>query len=747
MGARQAERTDSMVGSTDAGHEGRSHRHDGEAGGSFRRILFVATGIAMLLSLASRLLGMAGASDALGIVAGFAGIACMLPEAIRDIAGRKFTMSLMTVTATVTGILVGEPMEAGMVIFLYEVGKMLEDWATDRASDALSEMENLMPSQAHVVMHDGEVINMPLSDLGQDTVVRVLVGERVPTDGTIVKGESEFDESHVSGESAPVPHGRTQHSDVVGGSLNVGSVIEMRVTALPEDSTVSRIANLTRQAKDGRIPHQGMLDAFAERYTPAIAVLSLLVALAIPSLMRLLGMDVAWLDWFRRGVALLVIGCPCSVVIGIPVAFVSGICSLARHGVVVRGADVMEVAGDTDLVMLDKTGTITTGRMSVDVVVLPEGEDPLEPVLTVMVLESASNHPVAQPLTAYAGTVLAGRSCDIAVGKMTEVPGRGMTGTVNGCRAYVGRIPDGSDQLGGDASGDMLAAAEEISVLGLTPVIVVTDGRARMLFGIGNEVRDGARQSVAAMHEATGNMPMMVTGDARPVSLAIAGAVGIPEGRVTSSASPAAKMEKVLSAQADGYHVLMVGDGINDAPALAHADVGMAVGSLKSDVSFGVADAIAMGNPLDAVNVLIATSRHVMGLARTSLVLALAAKAVATVLVMAGAMGMGLAVFADTGMTLVVSLIGLSVLRYRPDGQAGGERDDDGQDGMPFGHIDGLAIADGIGLGDGTDAEGDGEAEPAPDSGNAVADEPEGGRPDGQGDGQEGGQAGDQPDE
>lgn len=673
----------------ESGSDFPSHRHgDGDgpkAVAWLRPALFACSGATMALSLLSWLLGHAEHADALGMLAGALGIVLMLPEVMGDIRKRRFSMGTLTVVATISGILVGEPMEAGMVIFLYEVGERLEDWARARASDALSEMEALMPSKAHVVMHDGEVIDMPTSELEVGEVIRVLAGERVPVDGTIVRGSSEFDESHVTGESAPVAHGASGHPEVTGGSLNISGVIEMKVDVPASESTVSRIADMTRSAREGRVPRQSFLDAFAERYTPAIGVLALLVALGIPAAGTLLGVSPDWLGWARRGVALLVIGCPCSVVIGIPITFVAGIHALARRGIVIRGAEVMSGAAEVRRVMLDKTGTITTGRMSVELEAICDMGRRMEVMSVIHALESASHHPIAQTLVAYASSQTAGQQMDVAVWDVREIVGKGMAGMVDGHDAFVGKVmemapgtdapsADGNDAGDGeptpsDITQALAEVADEMSSNGLTPIMVSIDGHGVAVLGLGNEIRERARDSVSRMADLTGESPMMLTGDSLPVAQAIAGEIGVGPDCVMAGMSPEQKMEAVLSSQAEGKVTMMVGDGINDAPALAYADVGVAVGSSRADVSLGAADAVTMGNPLDAACVLIASSRRVIATARACLALALIAKVLTAALVMTGVMGMGLAVFADTGMTLIVSLVGLGVAKLDPDGR------------------------------------------------------------------------------
>lgn len=666
MKSRFNENASDDEGHSRVGEAHANHGHGGESHGLLSRgALLLCSGAAMVASLLLSLAGVPEVAEALGMVAGTLGVAYMLPEFLADVRRRRFSMSSLTVIATVAGIAVGEPIEAGMVIFLYEVGETLEDWARDRASDTLSEMEGMIPAKAHVVMHDGEVIDMPTEGIEAGETVRVLAGERVPTDGVVTKGTSEFDESHISGESVPVPHGESLHPEVVGGALNVGPVVETRVTAPSGASAVSRIADMTRKAREGRIPHQSMLDAFAERYTPVVGVAACVVAFAVPAAMSLIGVPVDWLEWVRRGVSLLVIGCPCSVVIGMPVTFVSGIHALARNGVVVSGGEVIGTAAGTQRIMLDKTGTITTGLMSVEMEVSRNGDLRNEALATALAVESSSNHPIAQAVVSYANSQMAGTQTDVAVWDVHEVPGMGMSGKVDGHEVTVGRVVRERTDQDDEVATSLAQVADEMASAGLTPIEVSIDGVPTMTLGIGNEVRDGAEEAIARMGSLTGESPTMLTGDSLPVARAIANEVGIGEDDVRAGMFPEQKMEAVLSSQVDGKVTMMVGDGINDAPALAHADVGVAVGDSKSDISFGMADAIAMGDPLDAACALISISRRIMATARLCLGLSVAAKAVAAVLVMTGTMGMGVAVMADTGMTLAVSLIGLGVSRVK----------------------------------------------------------------------------------
>ena len=671
---------DTTINPNDSDKSVKRLSHAGEG----TRLGVLLAGILLLVSMICQLGGQQQILATVGLLAGLTAVANVVPEALRDVLNGRLSASVLVVVAAVAGILGGDSMEAGLVAFLYEIGKMVGEWAIGKASDASGALKGLLSSKAHVVMHDGEIIDMPLSEMSEDSLIRVLPGERVPTDGRIVRGASEFDESQVTGRNRFAPHGESELPDVIGGSLNMGSVVEMRMTSLPDESVVSRMAKLVGEANEGKEPCQSMLGAIGGILAPATAITAIIVAVAVPAVLSVLGANPSWGEWIRRGTALLAVSCSQSITIGASVALMSGIGLLAKCGTVVRGSDVIREASETDLVMLDKAGGITTGRASVEAVAIPDGYDPTECLVAMVALESSSDHPTARAIFLYAMTQLVGKQCDMSVSGLREVPGHGMAGTVNGHDAYIGGAFDSSCE--GDRQGWLYEVAMELARCRLTPIVIRIDGEDRMALGIGNEVRKGAEAEIGSMAMLTGNAPLVLTGDMRQVAITVSGDVGIDEGQVMSDMLPDDKAEAVMDARSEGHHVLVVGDGARDASSLAEANVGIAVWEPGGGVSFGAANAIAMGNPLVAVNRLLLVSRITMRRARIAPAVAFVAKAVTAVLALAGITGMGMVMLEEVGMTFVMSLVGLGVMRTDLLERDGDEMGDDGE-------ADGIVVA------------------------------------------------------
>lgn len=556
---------------------------------------------------------------------------------------------LMTLAA-IGAALIGEWAEAGSAMFLFAVAQLLEGFAMGRARGAISALMRLAPREAVVRRPEGD-ITVPVDQIAVDDVMVVRPGERIALDGEVVAGRSAVDQSPITGESLPIE--KEPGAEVFAGSINAHGGLEVRVTHLAEDTTLARILHAVESAQASRAPSQTFVDRFARIYTPAVVGLSLLVAVAPPMLM-----DASWATWLHRALTLLVVACPCALVISTPVTIVSSLAGSARDGVLIKGGSQLEAAGRITTVAFDKTGTLTTGRPVVTSVSGIGGVSPAEVLRLAAGIERRSEHPIAAAIVREA--VARGLAIpDVA--DFVATPGQGAGGTVEGRQIYVGNVRV-CEALGNCHDG----AHEQIAVLeqeGRTAVLLTSADTALGVVGIADQARPGAAAAVRALRAAGVREVLLLTGDNPGAAERVGREVGVD--RVHASLLPVEKQEVVARLRASGARVAVVGDGINDAPALAAADLGIAMGGAGSHVALETADIVLMGDALDQVAGTIARSRHTVSIIKQNVAFSLLIKALFLVLAIAGQATLWMAVAADTGASLAVIANGLRAMRRR----------------------------------------------------------------------------------
>ena len=576
------------------------------------------------------------------------GLAFYGPRAIAAARnGSPFSIEMLMSVATVGALAIHAAEEAAVVVLLFTVGEMLEGFAAGRSRAGIKALVGLVPKTARLVgQEDGAIREVPAASLVIGQTVLVRPGDRVPADGEVTDGTSSLDESPITGESVPRP--KQVGDTVYAGSVNADGALQVRVTRMPADNTVARILHLVEEAQASKSPTARFIDRFSAVYTPLAFAVAVLAALGPP---LLLGAD--WGTWIYRGLALLLIACPCALVLSTPAAIASGLAAGARRGLLVKGGAALETIGRVRTVAFDKTGTLTASRPRVTDIL------PFAPEITDRALlglaatvEAGSSHPIARALLDRAGTD------GIPLRPVRDakaIPGKAVQATVAG-QLVVVASPRHAATLAalGVETERAVATLEEA---GKTAVIVVRDGEALGAIAVRDEPRPDAGAGVAALRRL-GIECVMLTGDNRRTGEAIARDLGLT---VLADLLPGDKLAEIGALKEAGP-VAMVGDGINDAPELAAASVGIAMGG-GTDAALETADAAVLNDRVSDVAALVALSRATLGNIHQNVAISLALKAVFLVTTLAGITGLWPAILADTGATVLVTANALRLLR------------------------------------------------------------------------------------
>ena len=574
-------------------------------------------------------------------------------------SGSPFSIETLMSVAAIGALFIGEAEEAAAVVFLFSVGELLESVAAGRARAGIKALASLVPKTAVLLDPNGGQRTVPAASLKVNDTVLVRPGDRVPADGEILRGESSLDESPITGES--VPRQKAAGNTVFAGSINVDGVLEVRVEKAASDNTISRIIQLVEQAQSSKAPTARFIEKFSRYYTPAVMAIAALIMVVPP-----LAMGGDWSTWLYRGLALLLIACPCALVLSTPAAIASGLAVATRRGLLIKGGNALETIGRVRSIAFDKTGTLTEGKPRVTEVV-PFGQLRQKQVLALAAaVESGSNHPLAKAIVVHA------ESTDTAIPKASEasaIAGKAVRATVGGKMLAVGS-PSHAGQVA-TLSAQQRKEIEALENSGKT-VAVLFDERSKETLGLlalRDEPRRDASEGVAQL-KAMGVRSVMLTGDNQRTAQAIADSLGIDW---KAELLPQDKLDLVNNMKRDAK-VAMVGDGINDAPALATADVGIAMGG-GTDVALETADAALLKSRVTDVAHLVALSRATMANIHQNVVFALGLKGLFLVTTVFGMTGLWVAVLADTGATALVTLNALRLLRFKGAQSVDDDRD------------------------------------------------------------------------
>jgi Cd2+/Zn2+-exporting ATPase len=565
--------------------------------------------------------------------------------ALAGLRRRSLDMNVLMTLAAVGAVGIGAYAEGAWVLVLFAVGTTLETYAFDRSRRSVGELMELAPEQARVLDDDGGERTIPVEEVTAGTRFAVHPGERIPLDGEVVSGASSVDEAPITGESVPVD--KTPGSEVFAGTLNAQGALTVRATKTADDSTLARVAALVEQAQGSRAPSERFVDHFARVYTPLVFA----AALALIVVPVALGGDFD--TWIYRALALLIVACPCSLVISIPVAVVSAVGRAARDGVLVKGGQALEDLARVRTLALDKTGTLTLGHPELGEVVALDGCSDDESLALAATVERRSEHPLARSLV----TAAHGRGVEIGEPDDFEaLAGRGVTARVDGRALWAG-----GPRMAAERLGELPGEVARLEEAGHTVTVLGEDDRALAVFGLADLPRPGGRDAVERLRRAGIRRFVVLTGDNERAAAAVARAVGVDEHR--AGLLPEDKLRAVEELDRDGGPVAMVGDGINDAPALAAASVGVAMGAAGSDTALESADVALMSDDLARLPGALTGARQASRVMRQNVVASLAVKAIFVVLAPLGLVTLVMAVAADMGMSLLVTLNGLRLLR------------------------------------------------------------------------------------
>ncbi|HBL6965532.1 TPA: zinc/cadmium/mercury/lead-transporting ATPase [Morganella morganii] len=558
-------------------------------------------------------------------------------------SGTPFAIETLMTVAAVGAIIIGATEEAAMVILLFLLGEMLESYAAGRARRGVSALMALVPEDA-VVIKDGQKVSVPVAQLRPGDVIEIAPGGRLPTDAELLSEFASFDESALTGESVPVE--RAQGEKVAAGSLSVDRAVQMKVVSEQGQNAIDRILTLIEEAEERRAPIERFIDRFSRYYTPMIMLFSALV-IVIPPLF----MGQEWYPWIYRGLTLLLIGCPCALVISTPAAITSALAAATRRGALIKGGAALEQLGTVTTVALDKTGTLTEGKPQVTDIVALNNHSDADVLTFASAVESGSHHPLAKAILER--TEAQGLTITEAENRKAHA-GKGVEGELSGVTILVsapGKLADGL--LTDAAAADVTRLENE----GKTVVAVVAGNRLTGLIAMQDTLRSDAIEAIGQL-KAMGVSAVMLTGDNPRAAAAIAGTIGMD---FRAGLMPEDKVKAVMALNNE-HHTMMVGDGINDAPAMKAASIGVAMGS-GTDVALETADAALTHNRLTGIAEVITLSRATRKIIRENITIALGLKAVFLVTTLMGLTGLWVAVLADSGATALVTANAVRLLR------------------------------------------------------------------------------------
>ena len=570
----------------------------------------------------------------------------VLWRAVRNILhGKVFDENFLMSLATIGAFIVGDFAEAVAVMLFYQVGELFQDYAVDQSRKSIAELMNIRPDFANVQRGD-TLVKVDPDEVKVDEIIVIKPGERVPLDAVVLSGSSSVDASALTGES--LPRDVEAGDALLSGCINISGLVTARVTKEYGESTVSKILDLVENAGNKKSKSENFMTKFAQYYTPAVVIIAVLLALIPPLVVP----GATFSDWIYRGLIFLVISCPCALVISIPLSFFGGIGGASRRGILVKGSNYLEALAETEIIVFDKTGTLTKGIFQVQQV-LPEGISADELLEIAAYAESYSNHPISLSLQkAYGKAIDAAR-----ISGVEETSGHGVTAQVDGKTIAAGNAKL-MRRLG-------IAFTEPENSIG-TVVHVAQNGVYRGSILIADEVKEDAKRAIRELKEAGILQTVMLTGDAKRIGERVSGELGLD--RVYTELLPADKVEKVEALFAEKSprgKLVFVGDGINDAPVLARADIGIAMGGLGSDAAIEAADIVIMTDEPSKIATAIRISKKTLRIVKENIFFALLVKAVVLLLGALGIASMWAAIFADVGVAILAILNSIRMLNVK----------------------------------------------------------------------------------
>jgi Cd2+/Zn2+-exporting ATPase len=566
-------------------------------------------------------------------------------KAARNIShGQVFDENFLMMIATFGAFGVGEYSEAVAVMLFYQIGELFQAYAVGRSRQSITEMMDICPEYANLEQ-EGELVQVDPDDVSPGMTIVIKPGERVPLDGIVTEGESFLDTAALTGES--VPRKVTPGDEIISGCVNGSGTLRVKVTKEFDDSTVAKVLELVENASSKKARTENFITRFAKYYTPVVTIAAVLLAILPP---LLLGGN--WGEWIERACIFLVISCPCALVISVPLGFFGGIGAASRQGVLVKGSNYLEAVAEMTTIVFDKTGTLTKGEFVVSEI-LPQEMKQEELLELAAYAEAYSTHPIAGSIRE-----MYGKKLDMTrLGEATEIAGQGISVPVDGKNILVG-----NEKLMKEKG----ISYESISDTAGTVVYIAEDGVFAGGIVISDTVKDGAKDAIRSMKQVGVKKCVMLTGDRKETAEYVAKQLGIDE--VHAELLPGDKVsqvEKLLSGKQEKEKLAFVGDGINDAPVLTRADVGIAMGSMGSDAAIEAADIVLMDDDIKKIASIVRISRKTLTIVKQNIVFALAVKAVVLVLGAIGVANMWEAVFADVGVSVLAILNAMRTLRSK----------------------------------------------------------------------------------
>lgn len=562
-------------------------------------------------------------------------------KAARNIShGQVFDENFLMMIATFGAFGVGEYSEAVAVMLFYQVGELFQGYAVGKSRQSISDMMDICPEYANIE-EDGALQQVDPDDVEIGSIIVIKPGERIPLDGVIVEGESLIDTAALTGES--VPRSAKAGDEIISGCVNGSGTLKVRTTKEFDDSTVAKILELVENASSKKARVENFITRFAKYYTPVVTIGAVILAILPPLIL-----GGGWAEWIQRACIFLVISCPCALVISVPLGFFGGIGAASQIGVLVKGSNYLEAVAEMDTIVFDKTGTLTKGEFKVTGV-QSEQLSKEELIELAALGEGYSNHPIANSIReAY------GKELDLnRVTQTEEVAGHGMKAVIDGKTVLLGN--------------EKLMKAEKIAYTGCksigTVVYVACDGAFEGAVVISDTIKDGAKEAIRDMKKVGVRKSVMLTGDRRQTAEAVAAEIGIDE--VHAELLPGdkvAQVEALLAAEGEKQKLAFVGDGINDAPVLTRADIGIAMGSMGSDAAIEAADIVLMDDDVTKIASIVKIARKTLSIVKQNIVFALAVKAIVLAMGALGFANMWEAVFADVGVSVIAILNSMRTL-------------------------------------------------------------------------------------
>lgn len=572
-------------------------------------------------------------------------------KGLKHLSKLKFDMNTLMTIAIIGAVIIGQWGEGATVVILFAISEALERYSMDKARQSIELLMDIAPKEAVIRRGTQEMI-VDVEDIQIGDVMIVKPGQKLAMDGIIIKGASTINQAAITGESIPV--NKTIDDEVFAGTLNEDGLIEVKVTKRVKDTTLSKIIHLVEEAQAEKAPSQMFVDKFAKYYTPAILFLSVFIAVGPP----LLGGD--WSDWIYQGLAALVVGCPCALVVSTPVAVVTAIGNAARNGVLIKGGVHLEEVGHLKVIAFDKTGTLTKGIPTVTNIVTYDGHE-REWLAIIAAIEKGSLHPLASAIMSKA------KECglnihDVSVEEFQSITGKGVKAKVNNQIYYLGS-PNLFTELHGSIEHNQKQQITEMQTKGNTVMVFGTETDILSFIAVADEIRESSVKVTHKLHQLGIEKTVMLTGDNQRTAEIIGRKVGVSE--IKADLLPEDKLDMVKELRKKFQSVAMVGDGVNDAPALAAASVGVAMGGAGTDMALETADIALMSDDLSKLPYTIQLSRKALTIIKQNITFALALKLVALLLVIPGWLTLWIAIFADMGATLLVTLNSLRLLKVK----------------------------------------------------------------------------------